>query len=55
MFRLKYLADSGVPGVLLLAVWLSLGLLTGVIAQEGKPYGLAKRERWENTRLVGTP
>ncbi|MBT4903254.1 MAG: c-type cytochrome, partial [Verrucomicrobia bacterium] len=47
--------DSGVPGVLLLAVWLSLGLLTGVIAQEGKPYGLAKRERWENTRLVGTP
>ncbi len=55
MFRLKCLADSGVPGVLLLAVWLSLGLLAGVIAQDGKPYGLAKRERWENTRLVGTP
>ena len=55
MFRLKCLADSGVPGVLLVAVWLSLGLLAGVIAQDGKPYGLAKRERWENTRLVGTP
>ncbi len=55
MFRLKCLADSGVPGVLLIAVWLSLGLLAGVIAQDGKPYGLAKRERWENTRLVGTP
>ena len=25
MFRLKCLANSGVPGVLLLAVWLSLG------------------------------
>ena len=55
MFRLKCLADSGVPGVLLLAVMLSLGLLGGVIAQDGKPFGLAKRERWENTRLVGTP
>ncbi|MDB4808072.1 PQQ-dependent sugar dehydrogenase [Verrucomicrobia bacterium] len=55
MFRLKCLANSGVPGVLLLAVWLSPGLLAGVIAQDGKPYSLAKRERWENTRLVGTP
>jgi hypothetical protein len=52
MFRLKCLADSG---ALLVAVWLSLGSIGGVLAQDGKPYGLAKRERWENTRLVGTP
>ena len=52
MFRLKCLADSA---ALLVAVWLSLGSIGGVLAQDGKPYGLAKRERWENTRLVGTP
>ena len=58
MFRLKGLPDSAVQSVLLIAVWLSLGLFglfNGVIAQEGKPYGLAKREPWENTRFVGTP
>ena len=56
MFRIKYLSDLTVQGVLLIASWLLIGLSSGVIAaQEEKPYGLAKREPWENTRFVGTP
>ena len=52
MFRIKYLSDLTVQGVLLIASWLLIGLSSGVIAaQEEKPYGLAKREPWENTRL----
>ncbi len=56
MFRIKYLSDLTVQGVLLIASWLLIGLSSGVIAaQEEKPYGMAKREPWENTRFVGTP
>ena len=56
MFRIKYLSDLTVQGVLLIASWLLIGLPSGVIAaQEEKPYGMAKREPWENTRFVGTP
>ncbi|MEC8972705.1 MAG: heme-binding domain-containing protein, partial [Verrucomicrobiota bacterium] len=40
-------------GVWLWAAWLWLG--QAIVAQEEKPFGLAKRERWVNTRLVGTP
>ena len=56
MFRIKYLSDLTVQGVLLIASWLLIGLPSGVIAaQEEKPYGMAKREPWENNRFVGTP
>ncbi|MAE30609.1 MAG: heme-binding domain-containing protein [Verrucomicrobiales bacterium] len=53
MHRLIIWPYSPLHGLLSLAAWLSLGQVGG--AQEEKPYGLAKRERWENTRLVGTP
>lgn len=53
MFRLNSPATSVACGVWLWAVWLWLG--QAIVAQEDEPFGLAKRERWVNTRLVGTP
>ena len=53
MLQLKSSVTSLVCGIFLMALWMWLG--EAIVAQDEKPYGLAKLERWENTRLVGTP
>ncbi len=53
MLRFKSSLKSFVCGIFLMTVWLCFA--QAIIAQVEKPYGLAKLERWENSRLVGTP
>ena len=55
MFRLNQLHFTVAPGFVFVAACLSFGLVGGVMAQDEKPFGLAKREIWQNTRLIGTP
>ena len=55
MFRLNQLQFTFASSFVFVAVCWSLGLAGGVMAQDQKPFGLAKREIWQNTRLIGTP
>ncbi len=53
MFRLTFLRALEISCVVSFAAWLPLG--QAFDEEETEPFGLVNLERWENTRLVGSP